>query len=189
MSEDFAASVAIMDEGRILLARRSDVEAWSLPGGRVEAGESVVDAARREAHEETGLEVELTRLVGIYYLPHWKNGDNHDVLFAGRALSGVVQPDGKEIIEVAYFDVKSLPDPVLWWHRQRITDVLSGVCGVVRMQNVLWPFKGSLEAAREMCTAGPQTSRQDFYRLHFAPPMGSPESRQVLLVEGTRVSE
>ncbi|MGC9523488.1 MAG: NUDIX hydrolase [Anaerolineae bacterium] len=67
MTINLGASVAIIEDGRVLLTKRDDVEAWALPGGRIEAGESVVEAACREALEETGLEISVTRLVGIYF--------------------------------------------------------------------------------------------------------------------------
>jgi ADP-ribose pyrophosphatase YjhB (NUDIX family) len=50
----------------ILLMQRSDNEHWGLPGGYLEPGESVRDAALREVREETGWSVELGRLVGVY---------------------------------------------------------------------------------------------------------------------------
>lgn len=179
MNVDFAASVAILDQGRVLLARRADVEAWSLPGGRVESGESVVQAARREALEETGLEVQITRLVGIYYLPHWKYGDNHEVLFAARPVGGVLRPDGKEVIEVGYFHAQSLPEPLLWWHRQRIADALGSGEAVVRLQDVRWPFSGSPDAALEPQLAASGLSREEFFRRYFSAP---PDRRDVLLL-------
>lgn len=53
-------------EGRILLQRRADNELWALPGGGMDLHESVPEAARREVHEETGYEVEVTGIVGLY---------------------------------------------------------------------------------------------------------------------------
>ena len=50
----------------ILLMRRSDNRHWGLPGGYVEPGESVVVATEREVREETGYEIEVGRLVGVY---------------------------------------------------------------------------------------------------------------------------
>ena len=61
---------AMVWRGReILLMRRSDNGHWGLPGGFVEVGESVADAARREVAEETGWSVEIGRLIGVYSDP------------------------------------------------------------------------------------------------------------------------
>src|SRR3954471_14585046 len=65
-----AASAIVVDEaGRILLHRRRDNEMWALPGGVMELGESIAECAVREVREETGLEVEITGIVGIYSDP------------------------------------------------------------------------------------------------------------------------
>lgn len=70
------ADAAIFDEdGRILLMERVDGSGWCLPCGWVEAGESPCDAAIREVKEETGLEVKIVRLVGVFTrLPNVYNG-------------------------------------------------------------------------------------------------------------------
>ena len=57
------------DRGRILLQRRADSGNWSLPGGVMEIGESIGDAVVREVREETGLDVELTGVVGLFTDP------------------------------------------------------------------------------------------------------------------------
>ncbi|MBL8103104.1 MAG: NUDIX domain-containing protein, partial [Anaerolineales bacterium] len=61
-----AVNVAVIHEDKILLTQREDFETWILPSGGVEDGESIAQAAIRETKEETGLDVELTRLVGVY---------------------------------------------------------------------------------------------------------------------------
>jgi 8-oxo-dGTP pyrophosphatase MutT (NUDIX family) len=61
--------VVVNDEGQILLIRRSDNGNIALPGGGMDLGESITQAAVREVKEETGLDVELTGLVGIYTNP------------------------------------------------------------------------------------------------------------------------
>src|SRR6266487_2246112 len=57
------------DEEQILLGHRRDIDWWNLPGGGMEAGETVDEALRREVREETGLEVVLEQLVGLYSKP------------------------------------------------------------------------------------------------------------------------
>lgn len=65
-------SATIFDETRskVFLTRRSDNGEWCLPGGMMEAGESVEEACLREVFEETGLRVRATRLIGVYSSPH-----------------------------------------------------------------------------------------------------------------------
>jgi ADP-ribose pyrophosphatase YjhB (NUDIX family) len=61
--------VVTNDAGEILLIRRSDNDNWALPGGGIEIGESLTQAAIREVKEETGIDCEITGLVGIYTDP------------------------------------------------------------------------------------------------------------------------
>lgn len=64
------AGVVVRDShGRVLLERRSDCGYWGLLGGRIEKGESVEQAAVREVKEESGLDVRITRLLGVYSDP------------------------------------------------------------------------------------------------------------------------
>lgn len=64
-----AAALVTDDAGRILLQRRRDSGRWSLPGGVMEVGERLNETAVREVREETGLDVEITGLLGIYTDP------------------------------------------------------------------------------------------------------------------------
>jgi 8-oxo-dGTP pyrophosphatase MutT (NUDIX family) len=65
-----AANGFIRDKtGKILLQQRADNGFWGMPGGNVELGESVEQTAMREVYEETGLEVRVERLIGIYSEP------------------------------------------------------------------------------------------------------------------------
>ena len=62
--------VAVRNErGKLLLVRRCDSGTWELPGGRVDVGESAVEAAVRETSEESGLRVRITGLVGLFTDP------------------------------------------------------------------------------------------------------------------------
>jgi ADP-ribose pyrophosphatase YjhB (NUDIX family) len=61
--------VVTNDAGEILLIRRSDNDNWAIPGGGVDLGESVAEAAVRETREESGIECQITGLVGIYSDP------------------------------------------------------------------------------------------------------------------------
>ncbi|WP_340686484.1 NUDIX domain-containing protein [Amycolatopsis coloradensis] len=58
------------DEGRILMIRRTDNDLYSIPGGQLELGETLSQAAVREVREETGIECEVTGVVGLYSNPN-----------------------------------------------------------------------------------------------------------------------
>ena len=133
------ASAIVTSAEKVLLIKRRDCEAWALPGGNVEDGETVAETAVREVREETGIEIELTRLVGIYASPRWLSGGNHSVVFAARPLSLEITPQPEEVIESGYFCATQLPEPFVWWHRRWIGDTLDGVCGTVCLQDRIWP--------------------------------------------------
>ena len=110
-------SVVLQDErGRVLLQRRTDFDVWGLPGGILEPGESLLDCARRELLEETGLTASDLRLVGVYTDPQWDtvypNGDQvqqYTVCFQGALGGGQMQPDGLETSAQTFFEPGSLP--------------------------------------------------------------------------------
>jgi len=101
-------STVILDEsgGRILLQKRADFRNWSLPGGRVEPGESVEAAAVREAFEETGLQVSLVRKVGDYWKPQ-----HHDTVtvFQAKTVGGQIVQRSTETLDVRWFSLDRLP--------------------------------------------------------------------------------
>jgi len=135
---------AVVDCGRILLTKREDFEIWCLPGGAIEPGESAAQTAVREVLEETGVEVEVTGLVGIYSRPRWNQGGDHDILFAATPVGGALKPQASEVIDLGYFGADALPNPLLEWHRQRIFDALNGAIGLARLQDTVWPFDRDL---------------------------------------------
>src|SRR5262249_9981196 len=108
------------DEGRILLGHRRDIDWWNLPGGGMEAGETVDEALRREVREETGLEAEVEQLVGVYTKPQ-----KQEVVltFRCRVIGGKLQAT-EENRENRYFAPDALPSNTPPKHRQRIEDAL-----------------------------------------------------------------
>lgn len=88
------------DAGRVLLVRRANDPSrglWSIPGGRVEAGESAQACARREVHEETGLDVEVGDLVATVDLGPYVVDDFRAVVVGGTLVAG------DDASEVAFF--------------------------------------------------------------------------------------
>ena len=113
------ALVFIEQEGKLLLVQQDyGARYWSLPGGVMEAGESVDQTAIREVKEETGLDIQLKRVVALYSKPH-ENG--LAVCFEGEVTGGVLAPDN-EISACGYFHPDALPEPVRPHLRQRIED-------------------------------------------------------------------
>ncbi|MGP3688567.1 NUDIX hydrolase [Streptomyces sp. IBSNAI002] len=87
--------VTLDDDGRILLIHRTDNDLWALPGGGVDVGESVSDAAVRETREETGFTVEVTGLIGLYTNPRhvmaYDDGEvrqQFSICFSARIVGG-----------------------------------------------------------------------------------------------------
>ena len=114
-------SVAIFKDDKVLLTKRDDFHVWCLPSGGVEWGETVADAAMRETKEETGLEIELTRLIGLYSRIG-AISDIHAVHFSAIPTGGKLQTQAGETLEVRYFPVDDLPDEMIFGHQRRITD-------------------------------------------------------------------
>ena len=118
--------VIIPSERGVVLIRRGTEPfrgRWALPGGFVEVGETVEEAAYREAAEETGLAVEVARLVGVYSDPERDpRGHNVSVAFLARVLSGdlVAATDASE---VAVLDPSSVE--LAFDHRKIIEDALN----------------------------------------------------------------
>ncbi|MCY1142878.1 NUDIX domain-containing protein [Actinoplanes sp. Pm04-4] len=112
--------VVVQDEqGRVLLMRRNGEGTWGLPGGGVEVGETWEHAAKRECREETGWDVDLHGLLGIYSDPSTQVHRYPDgrvvhcvgVVFLGSPLSRTGSPDG-EATELGWFPLDQLPEPL-----------------------------------------------------------------------------
>ncbi|MEV7087751.1 NUDIX domain-containing protein [Streptomyces sp. NPDC093085] len=113
-----ASAVVVDDAGRVLLQRRVDNGMWALPGGAMNIGESLPECAARETREETGINIEITGIVGTYTNPHhvfaYDDGEvrqEFSVCFLGRPVSGQLAAS-EESTDVRWFkpeDVDALP--------------------------------------------------------------------------------
>ena len=127
------AAAFVQHEGRVLLQRRGDNGRWGLPGGSLELGERIDQTAAREAREETGVEVEPVRLVGLYSAPRpmitptFRDGTQ--VVFAQfecRWIGGAPRADGVETIDARFFAPDELPADMSDRWRGYIADALAG---------------------------------------------------------------
>ena len=130
-----AVSAIVADEHHgLLLHRRSDNELWSIPGGRIEVGESVREAAVREVREETGIEAEPVRLVGVYSDPRavvaYDDGEirqQFSVCVACRPSGGALSTESDESLEVQFVAPDELEElPMSPAVRLRVSDYLTG---------------------------------------------------------------
>ena len=130
----------VFDEaGRVLLTQRRDLPFWCLPGGQLEAGETPMEAVVREVAEETGLEVEVERLVGVYCMPRWQAGGATILLFRCSRQGGALQLTS-ETIDVGYFAPDAFPVDLTSMHRQRINDAVANVeKAFLRTLLISWP--------------------------------------------------
>lgn len=163
-----AVIVAIIDDGKVLLTKREDFEVWCLPGGSMEDGETLAEGAVREAKEETGLDVELTRLVGVYSRMGGGMRDTHAVLYAARPIGGELKTQPHETIEVAYFPFDQLPKELLFGHQKRIHDAIHGLSGMsvrqeIRIADTKIYTRNELYEMRDRSGL----SRQEFYLQRF----------------------
>jgi mutator protein MutT len=119
----FAGGCLFDESGRVLLQKRGDSNKWGFPGGAIELGETPEEAAIRELKEETGLDVTIDSLIGIYTDSDMKypNGDNAQsiaIVYKLKALSGELTCDNKETIDLKFFDVDKLPEMFCKQHEE-----------------------------------------------------------------------
>ncbi|MET8846296.1 NUDIX domain-containing protein [Amycolatopsis sp. NPDC004625] len=105
------------DEGRILMIRRTDNDLYSIPGGQLELGETLAEAAVREVREETGIECEVTGVIGLYSDPKhviaYDDGEvrqEFSICFRANVMGGDLRTssESKEVFWVDPADLENL---------------------------------------------------------------------------------
>ena|SRR5918993_1707101 len=135
-----AAAVICDSEGRVLLAQQSSGQRrWGLPGAHIGPRDLPVTAIVREVRQETGMEVRVVDLVGLYHLTGALAGGGEelpDVLtyaFRCEAVSGEPVLNGRgRICHLGWYGPAALPDPVTATARAAVEDCGAGRSGMVR---------------------------------------------------------
>ena len=107
----FAGGCIFNEKGEILLQRRGDTNKWGFPGGAIELGETPKMAAVREAKEETGVDVKVGNLIGLY--------TDCDMMVTG----GELFCDKDETLELKYFPLNGLPELFCKQHEELADDI------------------------------------------------------------------
>lgn len=126
--------VVVDDQSRVLMIRRTDNDNWAVPGGAIDLGESVTQAAIRETKEESGIDCRITGLVGIYSDPkhvlHYTSNDEvrqeFSIVLTAAPVRGEPRPSS-ESSEVHWVDRAKILDLTMDRSmRIRIEDFLNG---------------------------------------------------------------
>lgn len=110
-----ADTFVVNENGEVCLVRRSDNGLWALPGGAQDLGETSEECARREFEEETGFQVRVTRLLGVFSSLRYdaitsvnRGREVTHILFAGEIVGGK-QETSVETLEIGWFNQERLP--------------------------------------------------------------------------------
>jgi 8-oxo-dGTP diphosphatase len=117
------AIIQTADGGIVLIRRKNPPPGWALPGGFVDPGESLAEAVRREAMEETGMEINIESMFHVYSKP-WRDprGDTVSVVYHCTAYGEPCGGDDAEIAKVFHPD--DLPSPLAFDHGDILRDFL-----------------------------------------------------------------
>ena len=127
-----SCAVTFNPQGQILLHRRTDNGNWALPGGAIETGETAEQSVVREVWEETGYQVVVVRLIGVYSHPEqttitYPDGEvvNYVSLSFECSVTGGAPQLSDETSAVDWFDPAVLPTPFHPTHFERVADAVA----------------------------------------------------------------
>lgn len=118
------------EKGVVIIRRANEPQGYALPGGFIDEGEQAETAARREMREETGLDVELTGLLGVYSRPG-RDPRQHtmSVVFAGRPKDATRLQAGDDAQAAAFYPLNALPEPLVFDHARILEDFSKVLAG------------------------------------------------------------
>ena len=125
----FSGGCLFDEDGRVLLQRRGDCNKWGFPGGAIELGETPEEAAVREFREETGLDIKVSDIIGIYTDCNQKlpNGDRFQsilIVYRAETVGGQLKCDNTETLELRFFDLDEIPELFCKQHEDIKNDLL-----------------------------------------------------------------
>lgn len=129
----FAGGCIFNEKGEVLLQKRGDSNLWGFPGGAIELGETPEMAAIREAKEETGLEVEVGRFIGLYtdcdmVYPNGDKAQSILIAFELRIVGGELRCDKEETLELKWFSLEEMPVLFCKQHEELLQDIRNFRC-------------------------------------------------------------
>lgn len=124
----YAGGCIFNDSGEVLLQKRADCNKWGFPGGALEFGETPQMAAKREVKEETGLDVEVGNLIGVYtdFDVVCANGDRIQsicIAYEMSVVGGELVCDKDETLELKYFSLDDMPELFCKQHEELLRDI------------------------------------------------------------------
>lgn len=128
---NYAGCILLDDKNRLILQKRADCGKWGFFGGMVEMGESVAEAAIREVKEESGFDVEIVSLFGVYskYFAEFTNGDKAQPIchiFKAKIIGGNPIAFNSETDKIGYFEPNNLPEMFCKQHKDILDDFING---------------------------------------------------------------
>ena len=122
-----AFGIIFDEQKRVLLVHRKDYDLWNLPGGTLEDFESPKNAVIREVKEETGLDVEISKLLGVY---NKENKNDMAFSFLCKVIGGEITLND-EADKIEYFETDKLPPNTVPKQVERIQDAISNPSEII----------------------------------------------------------
>lgn len=129
---NFAGACIKNNKGEILLQERADKKGWGFLGGAIEIGESLKEAVIREVKEESGFDIKVDKLLGVYskYVDSYPNGDKAQTItvFFKCSIINIKQDefDKNETKRLKFYDINNIPKLFNQQHRDALKDLLNG---------------------------------------------------------------